>query len=280
MKALIDLVCKNIANPDVKFKKNFYKSQHYPYIVDKYGKVCRLSRARRLGEWIDRQRIVCGYRINNWVPVDYVYRHNGTIINVGDTIRINAHDPITIGGHTYVGHIDLVNIENVANIEFAASLYKIRCYNTCQRDPDVEQAIDNINVRVYEGTSNIPHIEEEIDGVIIPGFHQYTNSVEYYETLFHELTHYIRARDMVDQRTWRDYDVYCCEEIIAELTATMIAKKFGLDVDYQNSANYIITYMRALTSPQSLNTKQLKHVLKTLEIHATLTYNHMIDMMM
>ena len=280
MRNVVNLVFKKLTKPQDQFQNKFYKTQQIPYVIDRFGKVCRISRRGNIGETIDWQRVVCGYCFNYWIPTDYVIKCGGTVINYDDTLLIDFYDSFDLGGKTYIGTVELANIANVQGIEFNRKLLTVRQYNKSKRIIDIENALANTKIAILEGVANCPHVDQDVDGVIMPGFNQYTDNSEYYETVFHEISHYVRFRDFkIDPDSIEDYSVYCTEEIIVEIAATKIAQSFGLEFDFENSANYINFYACELACEQDLSLDEIKEIINNCEQQAVLTSNHVLLLM-
>ena len=280
MRNVVNLVFKKLVKPQDQFVNKFYKTQHTAYVIDRVGKVCKISRRGNVGGTIDWQRITCGYRFNYWIPTDYVVRCGGTVIDYDDTLLLDFYDQFELGGKTYVGTVELANIANIQGIQFNKKLLNVRQYNKTKRDKTIEQALANTKIAILEGVANCPHVDQDVDGVIMPGFNQYTDNSEYYETVFHEISHYVRFRDFnVDQDSIDDYSVYCTEEIIVEIAATKIAQAFNLKFDFENSANYINYYACELACEHDLSLDQTKDIINDCEQQALLTSNRVLLLM-
>ena len=280
MQNVLNLVFKKLTKPQGPVQTKFYRSQQHAYVIDRTDKLYRISRRGAVGQAIDWQRIVCGYCLNYWVPIDYVFRCGGRVLNMFDTFELEFKQSFEVGNKTYNGSVELVNIGNIDGIEFDKKLLKTKRYNKTKRIEHIETGLINTQIAILEGVSNLPQVDVDVDGIIVPSFDQFVNCDEYYQTVFHEIAHYVRFKDFeVDPFSIEDYAVYCTEEIIAELTASKLSQAFKLNCDYDNSASYINFYACELACQLDLDLQEIKKIIKRCQQYATITSDHVLQMM-
>ena len=93
------------------------------------------------------------------------------------------------------------------------------------------------------------------DGVVVPEIRQFESPERYYHTLFHELAHSTGHRSRL-ARTFGAFgtDDYAREELLAEMSANLLACECGIDVTdhYEQSAAYIDNWRAQLSRDKSL----------------------------
>lgn len=96
-----------------------------------------------------------------------------------------------------------------------------------------------------------------LDCVVLPKREQFKGSTEYYETLFHELTHSTghesRLNRLKGVAAFGD-EVYSTEELVAEIGAASILATLGMSNDktLNNSAAYIQSWLKALKNDKKM----------------------------
>lgn len=92
-----------------------------------------------------------------------------------------------------------------------------------------------------------PRYNTVTDCIHMPSAKQFESAAGYYGTLAHELTHWTGAKRRLDRftNTVGKAD-YAFEELVAELGACFLTAAIGGAPDYDNSAAYIGSWLRAL----------------------------------
>ena len=266
---IVNQVAKRLAGEHSQFINKFYKVHHTPYLVDTFGKLSKIYRRGNAGTVLDSYRIAYQYQTNYWIPVDYIQSIGGSLIEQDATIVVDLQTSVMIEGVVYKRSVEVTNIENVNNVVFDDKLFKTKNYNRDQRNADLDQRIDKLGICILEGVTNEPQVAGEVDAIAIPSFNQFISAGEYYETLFHELAHYVRFNKMgIDQNLIADWNVYYKEELIAELAASMIAKYFKINFDQENTINYLDYFVRALAESYEITNIQAFKYLKQYSKHA------------
>lgn len=95
------------------------------------------------------------------------------------------------------------------------------------------------------------------DEVMLPVREQFKDNMEYYSTLFHELTHSTghpkRLNRIVKQAAFGS-DEYSAEELVAEIGSASIMATLGLETDgtFRNNTAYIQNWLKALKNDKKL----------------------------
>lgn len=95
-----------------------------------------------------------------------------------------------------------------------------------------------------------------VDQITLPARQQFRSGEYYYLTLFHEMIHSTGhpsrlARDAVTHVSFGS-QIYCKEELVAEMGAVFLASEVGLGMEMDNSAAYIHGWIDALKGDSQL----------------------------
>jgi len=91
------------------------------------------------------------------------------------------------------------------------------------------------------------------DTIVLPTREQFKDTNKFYSTAFHEIAHSTGHKDRLDRDTIRNFDGfgnhnYSKEELVAELSASLLGSKVGIfDTCKDNSAAYIQNWISKLT---------------------------------
>jgi len=96
-----------------------------------------------------------------------------------------------------------------------------------------------------------------IDAVTMPLKEQFSDSNEYYSTLFHELTHstgHTKRLNRIEKTAAFGNDEYSAEELVAEIGSASIMATLGLESagTLRNSTAYIQNWLKALKNDKKL----------------------------
>jgi len=119
-------------------------------------------------------------------------------------------------------------------------LWPTECEAEMQRDDTAEAILDNYPAEVPAVTES--QSEDAVyfvlfDLIALPTLSESCTVAMYYHTLYHELAHSTRHR----QRLGRDLD-YADEEIVAELTAIVLAQHTRFDSDLRHTKHVLNRY--------------------------------------
>jgi len=85
-----------------------------------------------------------------------------------------------------------------------------------------------------------------IDEINMPKIEQFVSAESYYGTLAHELIHWTGHGSRLDRALSMEKESYAFEELIAEMGALYISSYIGVTPDFENSAAYLQSWIRAL----------------------------------
>jgi antirestriction protein ArdC len=101
------------------------------------------------------------------------------------------------------------------------------------------------------------YYQMDADLITLPDKGQFTTSAKYYPVLFHELSHSTGHPSRLNRDGIASFDhfgsgQYAREELVAELSASMLAQYTGIEADVDNSAAYLASWLRRLESDPKL----------------------------
>lgn len=115
-------------------------------------------------------------------------------------------------------------------------------------------------IRIEEVVSNEAYYSPVADYIVVPCKEQYQDVMEFYSTLFHEMSHSTGHRDRLG-RFGMDAKIaafgsqdYSREELVAEISSAMLMNHIGIESDktFENSAAYIQGWLAALNNDKKL----------------------------
>lgn len=113
--------------------------------------------------------------------------------------------------------------------------------NQNQKIEEIEELVKNLNIDMQIGE---PAYSPRDDTVFMPRIEDFKSSEDYYNTLFHEITHASGNKKRLNrqEKLWSKYDdrtAYACEEIVAELGSCFLSSKFGIDMTETKNVEYL-----------------------------------------
>lgn len=233
------------------YKDPFKHVRSRPLLVNDHHVIGTIDRRYGTNDLLQQARMISGDVSNCWITVNDVIRLNGQIIDDDLIICCRINDVVASPIYNSYSDtiVEITNVLNVAGIEFDKSLFKTRTYNHDSRNDRIEQLFRNLPIAIVEGIVDVPQLSELGDEIVVPSFSAYNNSDEYYETIFHELAHYVRFNHLgIDRMSIVDPVCYAVEEIIAEMAATKLAYDYHLNHNIANSTYYVQYYLRQLAT--------------------------------
>jgi len=119
------------------------------------------------------------------------------------------------------------------------------------RNPDTRDALADDFLRstgadIREGHGEAYYVPSQ-DFVSMPAFAAFKGADHFYNTAFHELTHWTGHKARLDRDLKNRFGsrAYAAEELVAELGAAFLCAEFGFDGDLRN-AGYIATWIDLL----------------------------------
>lgn len=122
-----------------------------------------------------------------------------------------------------------------------------------EADPQLDAffAATGARIETTEDPRAFYHMGE--DRIHMPPIATFHSANGYYATLAHELTHWTGHSSRLDRfRKGRDREAYAFEELVAEIGSCMIYASLGITPDFDQSASYVESWLRALKEDKRL----------------------------
>lgn len=134
---------------------------------------------------------------------------------------------------------------------------------------EIEKFVKNLNVEMNIGE---PAYSPHNDVVFMPRIEDFTSSENYYNTLFHELSHFSGHKSRINrqEKLWKKYDsetAYALEELVAELGSCFLSSKFGIDMNDTKNVEYLDSWIKAI--------KEKPYILFSMASHASKSTNYL-----
>jgi antirestriction protein ArdC len=123
---------------------------------------------------------------------------------------------------------------------------------------------DQIQRRVLSGYEKAPQViyaaqgrasySPALDRVTLPPYSAFNSNTGHLATLFHELVHSTGHESRLNRfaKTGLPNEEYAEEELVAEIGAAILNGYFGLDVQHEQSASYIASWLSVLKNDRNL----------------------------
>jgi len=143
-------------------------------------------------------------------------------------------------------------IENLPTEYYTAKATEARDLGTAP-DPTLEGFFVNVGARIETSDEPQAYYHPLHDHIHMPPIATFHSANGYYATLAHELTHWTGHSSRLDRlKKGRDRTAYAFEELIAEIGACMVCAHLGLVPDFEQSAAYVESWLRALKDDKRL----------------------------
>jgi antirestriction protein ArdC len=133
------------------------------------------------------------------------------------------------------------NTEQVEGINFQQNEEKSKN----EKIEEVEEFLKSFNLKIYPGS---PGYSPRDDVIFMPDIENFTNSENYYSTIFHELSHWSGHPQRLDRiKNISKYDdIYAMEELIAELSSAFLCSEKGISMDTTQHSEYLGSWVKSL----------------------------------
>lgn len=158
----------------------------------------------------------------------------------------------------FLKYFNLFNIADVEGIEFDIPEVELKDHGKIAHCEQLIQAIPNPPQWVFED-ANRAYYSPSSDKLNMPDLRQFESAEEYYNTLFHEITHStghasrLNREGITQPNSFGSFD-YSKEELIAEMGASFLCAQTGIDVQEitENSAAYLQGWLSILKADKKL----------------------------
>ena len=127
---------------------------------------------------------------------------------------------------------------------------------------DAEAVINNYiagsGVSLHTKVSNRAFYEHSSDTITVPIMEQYTDTGDYYSTVFHEIVHSTGHKDRLNRLVkgafLNDKEKYAKEELVAEIGSAALCNTCGIETPnaFDNSVAYIQSWLKELKKDDHL----------------------------
>lgn len=137
-----------------------------------------------------------------------------------------------------------------------------------QKIEEIENFVKNLNVKMLYGEPACAS-----DGTIfMPRIENFKSSEDYYNTLFHELTHFSGTPEKLNRhkKLWSKYDKNTArgiEELVAEVGSCFLSSKFQIDMTETKNVEYLNSWIKAI--------KEKPYILFSIASHASKSTNYL-----
>ena len=218
-----------------------------------------------------------GYRSPYWFTFRQAKEHNAhvrksekatTVVKYGTVERMDE----ATGEEKAIPYAKAYSVFNADQIEGLPEEYQGKLVEEprdlgTEPDPalDVFFAATGIEIR----TSDKPeaYYDRKNDYIHMPPIGTFHDAAGYYATLAHESCHASGHKSRLDRFTrFSDRKAYAFEELIAELGNCMVCAQLGLMPDFDQSAAYIESWLRALKDDKRLIFKAASEAQKAADL--------------
>jgi hypothetical protein len=149
----------------------------------------------------------------------------------------------------------LFNLEQIGGIEIP----KIE-----EREPVDILGAEIAILEAYQGRPSVTNVRGDrayyspaLDTITLPARDQFDTAAGYFETLAHELSHSTGHADRLGRFERDDSTAFGCatyakEELVAEISAAILAATYGVQIETEQTAAYVGSWLKALKDDRSL----------------------------
>lgn len=146
------------------------------------------------------------------------------------------------------------NLEQTENVKLPKRILDEQTRPVVVPDP-IEAAEQIVSRYLTDGGPSLRLADQDrayytpmLDTVTVPPIASYTETGEYYSTLFHELGHSTGHKDRLNRTYGQQFGdhQYGREELVAEMTSAFLAAEAGIETTQDNSASYLASWISTL----------------------------------
>ncbi len=113
----------------------------------------------------------------------------------------------------------------------------------------------------YPNGPKIAHLEQDkafyvpsLDKITLPNVDQFKSSTDYAQTVLHEIAHSTGHETRLNRDIKNGFgcEGYAAEELVAEIGSAMLANELDIDVDWDQSAAYVGSWLKALKDDRKM----------------------------
>lgn len=171
--------------------------------------------------------------------------------------------------YTVLKSYEVFNSDSVDGINFN---FENEQKNQNQKVEEIEKFVKNLNIDMQIGE---PAYSPSNDTIFMRNLEDFKSSEDYYNTLFHEITHASGNKKRLNrqEKLWSKYDdktAYACEEIVAELGSCFLSSKFGIDMTETKNVEYLKHFIEII--------KEKPYILFSMASHSSKSSAYLINL--
>lgn len=162
------------------------------------------------------------------------------------------------------------NVFNIAQTDLEIPAQYVTHSTPVPVPAGVEQALK------YDPALKVQHVRNDKafyspskDEIVLPALDQFDSSNDYAATALHEITHSTGHKSRLDRLTDDAYFGsvhYAEEELVAEIGSGMLSTLLGIDVNWNQSAAYLSSWLKVLKDDRSLIIKAAQKAQKAADL--------------
>ena len=164
----------------------------------------------------------------------------------------------SIDGPNVYRFLKSFTVFNADQIEGLPDRYRVTAVQLtpiAERLPEVDQLISNTGAVIHHG-GNGAYYRPSTDTIQMPEFSAFFSPEAYYSTVFHELSHWTKAKHRLDRSfdsVTRGDSGYAKEELVAELSAALIGAELNFAPWHiEDHASYMAFWLKSLKEDKRL----------------------------
>ena len=116
-----------------------------------------------------------------------------------------------------------------------------------EADPALEDWFDRLGIGIDTSEDPRAYYRPSTDRIHMPPIATFESASQFYGVLAHESAHATKAPHRLDRKhTGLSAERYCKEEVVAELTAALVATRLGIETHYDQNAAYLQHWIDAM----------------------------------
>ena len=165
-------------------------------------------------------------------------------------------------------YFTVFNIAQMDNIEVPAKF-------TITREP--VDVLDGVALALaYDGGPTVRHMRQDRayynradDRITLPMLDQFHSPQAYAETALHEVIHSTGHKSRLDRFADSQSfgcEAYASEELVAEIGAAMLAEQMGIEVEYEQTAAYVDSWLKVLKDDRKMIVHAAQRAQKAVDV--------------
>lgn len=215
-----------------------------------------------------------GYEHNLWVTYKQAQSMSGSVLKGQKSTPVVLWKPIE-------------RADDDGNIESFMMMRYYNVFNIAQTDLEIpaKYQVERTPVTVTEGINRalnyksgptVTHRRQDKafynpanDRITLPELNQFTSEADYAQTALHEVAHSTGHPSRLNRL--EDFSPFGCEayakeELVAEITAAMVASRLGIAVEWEQTAAYVQSWLKALQDDRKMIVSAAQAAQKAMDV--------------